>query len=156
MNRVTLLSIVLLYEEEQNRKRGTSRAEDPTPVCAPPPPTHTSSAIVSSTNSKKQALNPKLKLYQYKLLQREVFPRFFVYSYSHATYIDHGGVHFAWFSSPQSTRGGSLQVPLVPSAWWPCPRRNNCTPRKVTKEMTKGKHHLPTTPPRRCHEGWGG
>jgi len=29
---------------------------------------------------------------------------FFIYSYSHATYIDHGGVHSAQFSCPQSAR----------------------------------------------------
>jgi len=40
----------------------------------------------------------------------------FVYSYSHATYIDHGGVHFTRFSRTHSARGGSLQAPLVPSA----------------------------------------
>jgi len=35
---------------------------------------------------------------------------FFVYSYSHSTYLDHGGVHYIRFSCPQSARGGSLQA----------------------------------------------
>jgi len=29
---------------------------------------------------------------------------FFVYSYSNATYVDHGGVHFAQVSCPQSAQ----------------------------------------------------
>jgi len=29
---------------------------------------------------------------------------FFVYSYSHVTYVDHGGVHLTQFSYPQSAR----------------------------------------------------
>ena len=53
---------------------------------------------------------------------------FFVYSYSHATYIDHGGVHFSRFSRPRSAQGGSLQAPLVPSAR-PLPK-SYCAPRK--------------------------
>jgi len=40
------------------------------------------------------------------------FRFFFVYSYSHATYIDHGGVNFTQVSRPQSAQGGSLQAPL--------------------------------------------
>jgi len=65
---------------------------------------------------------------------------FFVYSYSHVTYIDHGGIHFARFSRPQSARGGSLQAPLVPSAR---PSRKRLL---RTKEMDKGKRQKETPP----------
>jgi len=45
-----------------------------------------------------------------------------------------------------AARGGSLQAPLVPSAR-PCPRRNECTPRKMAKEMAKETTTSPTPPP---------
>ena len=38
----------------------------------------------------------------------------FVYSYSHATYIDHGGVHFAQFPVRSPRSGGTLQAPHLP------------------------------------------
>ena len=72
---------------------------------------------------------------------------FFINSYSHATYVDHGGVHFTRFSCPQSARRGSLEAPILPSAR-PCPRRNECRPRKVTKEKKRKRHNPPlSTPP---------
>jgi len=47
---------------------------------------------------------------------------FFVYSYSHATYIDHGGVHFAQFSCPQSARRRLVASSPMPSAQ-ACPNK---------------------------------
>jgi len=79
---------------------------------------------------------------------------FFVYSYSHATYIDHGGVHFTRFSRPQSARGGSLQAPLVPSA-----RPSRQVVAHQGNRQRKDKRKPPARPLlllRRCHEGWGG
>jgi len=46
---------------------------------------------------------------------------FFVYPYSHATYIDHGGVYFARFPVRSPRTGGTLQAPHLPSAQ-ACPK----------------------------------
>jgi len=47
---------------------------------------------------------------------------FFVYSYLHSSSIDHGGVHFARFSCPQSARWRPFGSSPSPSAQ-ACPKK---------------------------------
>jgi len=90
------------------------------------------------------------------LTQEDVF---FIYSYSHSTYIlDHGGVHFAQFSCPQPVR--RWHVASSPYVLRPGLSQENMM---RTKEITKGKEKERKRnkgnpgPPllllRRCHEG---
>jgi len=60
---------------------------------------------------------------------------FFVHSYSHSTYIDHGGVHFAQFPVRSPLSGGTLQALLCPPPR-PVPKRKMRT-KDTTKESTK-------------------
>jgi len=62
----------------------------------------------------------------------------FLCSYSHATYIDHGGVHFCPVSCPQSARWRHVAGSHSPSAEG-CPKEN-------TKESGNGKATLPYPP----------
>jgi len=68
---------------------------------------------------------------------------FFVYSYSRATYIDHGGVHFTLFSCPQSARWR-----LVASSLFALRPGLSQKDEKRTKEITKERQRKAPSPPR--------
>jgi len=81
---------------------------------------------------------------------------FFVYSYSHATYIDHGGVHFTQVSRPLSARW--RHVASSPFALRPglSQRIFGSTPRKLQKKdkgENKGTRPQILLLVRRRHEG---
>jgi len=79
---------------------------------------------------------------------------FFVYPYSHATYIDHGGVHFIQFPV-HSRREGPLQAPLCPLPR-PVPRESGCPPRESQRKRQRESAPVPLLLFCQCHERGGG
>ena len=77
------------------------------------------------------------------------FPFFFVCSYSHASYLDHGGVHFAQFSCPLSARWRHVArspFALRPGLSHQDITRTKETTKEIPKEKTR-KAHLSPPPP---------
>jgi len=63
----------------------------------------------------------------------EVF--FLVYPYSHVAYLDYGAALFIQVSRS----GGTLQVPLLPSAQ-ACPKKDEMRTKEITKEKNPNEH----------------
>jgi len=84
-----------------------------------------------------------------------IYQFFFVYSYSRATYIDHGGVHFTQFSCPPSARWRHVAITPLPSAQ-ACPKKMCSAPRRLQMKvqmkwitLSCGRHEV-----RRGEEQW--